>query len=67
MSFKNMTAETTSAAAIVAHASRPDTVRLNHRMPTSPFSAAPAPGRRGMSQMYCISEMPESPELPKLP
>ena len=36
---------------IAAHATNPATFRLKYRIPTTPFSSAPRPGRSGMSQM----------------
>ena len=50
----NAHADRPNAPAMTAHASPPASVRLNHRIPNRPLTAAPAAGRRGMSQSNFI-------------
>ena len=53
-SCQNAASDNPSATVIVAHASSPEALRENARMPTTPLTSAPSPGSRGISQIYFI-------------
>src|SRR5687767_10439245 len=57
-SWPQAQADRPNAPAIAAHPTTAACVRLNHRMPNRPLSAAPAAGRRGMSQSSVIDGSP---------
>src|SRR5438132_6434240 len=66
-SCQNANSDSPSAAVIVAHATTPAVLRENARIPITPLISAPAPGKRGINQIYRINPPACPPARPAWP